>query len=119
MAQTQTTQDDWNLVGSADAWKPEKEGDEITGIYWTKEEGVGRNGSNMYMLKQDDGEIIGVWGSAIIDSRMSRVQPGREVKIVFRGKIKTQNGREAKNFDVYDRQPAFNKIDGDFAEQTK
>lgn len=75
-------------------WKPEKEGDEITGILISKESEVGSNKSMLYTIEQD-GKPIAVWGSAILDSRMIAVKVGELVKIVFKGLGEAKAGHNA------------------------
>jgi hypothetical protein len=101
---------DWQQVGgttNADSWKPEKEGDSIEGQYIDKRENVGPNGSNLYTLEQEDGTMRAVWGSTVIDDRMSTIKLGDMVKLVYVGKVpsKTPGRSPAKVFDVF-RKPA-------------
>jgi hypothetical protein len=74
-------------------WKPEKEGDVLTGYYESFE--TTRNGKNLYCILQNDNEIIKVWGGKIIDSFFNHktgVQIGEKVKITFLGKKPIMNG---------------------------
>jgi hypothetical protein len=84
---------------------------EIVGIYLAKEENVGSNNSNLYKLEVGE-DVVGVWGSTVLDNKMNLAKPGDEVKIVYLGKAKNpKTGREYKNYEVYARQPETDKND--------
>lgn len=102
--------DGWQKVGGendAPAWKPENEGDEVSGVFLEVRENVGANKSNIYTLQQADGSRVGVWGSAVIDNRMASIPVGDQVRIVYLGKAPSKTpGRSAyKQFEIY-RKPA-------------
>ena len=81
-----------------------KEGDELTGIYLGKKEGVGPNNSVIYEFKVGE-EKKGVWGSTVLDTRFSTLTEGMEVKIVYKGKTKSEkSGREYHDFDIFKRE---------------
>ena len=81
-----------------------KEGDELTGIYTGKKEGVGAHNSIIYEFKVGE-ETMGVWGSAVLDTRFSNLTEGMEVKIVYKGKTKSKkSGMEYHDFDVFKRE---------------
>lgn len=49
-----------------------------------------------------DGEDVEAWGTAILNARLSKVEPGSRVKIVYLGKnAKTKRGVLAHNFEVF------------------
>lgn len=49
-----------------------------------------------------DGETVTVWGTAILDSRLSDVEPGSRVKIEKPGtKVATKSGHQAWEFKVF------------------
>lgn len=102
----------WLKVEMGDTWKPEKEGDEVIGLYLGKEENVGENGSNLYSLESQDHQNISVWGSTVLDIRMKNVKVGEEVKIVFKGLKDSPNrkGKQYKDFEVYHREPVFSEV---------
>jgi hypothetical protein len=82
-------------------WKPEKENDSIEGVFIRAEENVGENKSRLYHLEVEQ-KPIAIWGSAVLDIKMSTVKPGDKIKIVFLGTGKAQKGHNApKLFDVY------------------
>jgi len=84
-----------------DMWKPEKSKDEIIGVLLEKETDVGENNSTLYHLEVD-GKSIGVWGSAVLNTKMAPVQVGSKIKIVYLGTGEAQKGRNPpKLFDVY------------------
>lgn len=98
---------EWKKVESAnEAWKYEAVGDEVIGIYEKMEENVGPNESNMYTLRQPNGELIGVWGNAVLNARLGSIPYGDEVKIIYRGKTTSEKtGRSYNNFEVLHRTP--------------
>lgn len=101
---------DWKKVEMGDTWNPEKEGDEIVGLFVGKEENVGENNSNLYTLEaSDDNRSVSVWGTTVLDVRMKNVKVGEEVKIIFKGwkDSPTRKGKQYKDFEVYHREPVF------------
>lgn len=94
--------DSSNSGQQSDIWKPEKEGDEIAGVYTDKRENVGPNQSVVYTIKKEDGSSVSVWGSTVLDGHLSKVAIGSEVKIVYTGKIPNKQGnRTFKTFDIF------------------
>lgn len=94
----------------ADEWKeitPEQEGDsniwdksknpEIIGVYQGAQTNVGPNKSMLYKLETDDG-VVKVWGSTVLDDRMSSAQIGQKVKIKYEGK---KQGDKGRNYNAY------------------
>jgi len=93
----------WEKVEVAPTWNPEEE-PELIGVFLNAEENVGANNSMLYTFERPDGSRVGVWGSAILDSRMKNLTVGEEVKIVYKGKVRSERtGRVYKNFEVYHR----------------
>ena len=95
-------------------------GNVITGEYLEKKEGVGDNGSNLYMIKLNEGskdlvngidysgKTVGLWGNEIFDDRFARGDEGKpigiwsQVRITFLG-MKQSNknkSRQYRNFRV-------------------
>ena len=94
----------WEEVNPMDVpiWEPKEVGDEIIGIFEQMEENVGPNKSRLYTLRKDDGSLIKVWGSTLLDKRFDFIQLGEKVKIVYQGKKKSQKGgREYHDFKLY------------------
>lgn len=82
----------------------------IQGIYTNKKINVGDNKSNIYILTCED-KNIGVWGSAVLDSRFEQIKLGEEVKIEYMGKKKSEKGgREYKDFRVFHRGLPFTEV---------
>lgn len=94
---------DWQKVEKTPTWDYENE-KELVGIYLSKEENVGPNGSNIYNFRKSDGLVIGVWGNTILDDRFKSIKIGEEVKVVYLGRAKSEKtGREYHGFDVFHR----------------
>ena len=93
---------------TGNAWKPEKEGDFVEGLFIKVETNVGPNDSMMYFIEQKGGEgVIQVWGATILDSRMLPVKIGQEVIITYKGLAEksTRGKQRAKIFKVEYRDP--------------
>ena len=69
------------------------EGDSIEGVLMSVKEDVGVNHSNVYVLRTPEGELVGVWGSTVLDARMSVVRPGQTVAIEYLGKKAKKDGK--------------------------
>ncbi len=95
----------WQRVGktSGVTWDPETT-KEISGIFKEKRTNVGPNNANIYVLENEEGTLVSVWGSSSLDLKMADVEVGNEVKIVYLGMAKNKKtNREFKNFDVFQR----------------
>ena len=67
-------------------WKPTKEGEFVEGLYISKEANVGTNQSNIYYIeKLENHEVIQLWGTTILDQRMTPVKIGQQVRITYKG----------------------------------
>ncbi len=75
-------------------WAPENEDDFVEGVLVLKQENVGANDSMMYSLETPEG-VKSIWGSAILDSRMTFVKVGSKVKITYKGLGEAKEGRSA------------------------
>lgn len=86
---------------SGDTWKPENEGDSITGMLTTVKNNVGVNNSNVYLIQEDGkDEPTSVWGSTVLDTKFQEIPKGSVVKIVFLGKVKSKAPQPYKDFKV-------------------
>lgn len=83
-------------------WKHENEGDSIEGVYVKKAENMGLNNSNAYYLEKDGQQWL-VWGTKILDDRMSFVQIGEYVKVEYKGKVANKVGQDVKLYTVLRR----------------
>jgi hypothetical protein len=93
-------------TGMVEAWDFEKN-KVMRGVFLSKEENVGDNNSNFYNFETSAREVVGVWGSTVLDTRLKNVQMGEEVVIVYLGRAKSQKrkGASYKNYEVYHRKP--------------
>lgn len=101
---------DWTEAGTGgESWKPENEGDTITGLYTQKKENVGINNSNVYMVEQAGAEeATSVWGSTVLDTKFQEIPVGSEVKIEYLGKEKGKGPKPYNNYKVlYKPAPSF------------
>ncbi len=76
-------------------------GDSIEGVYVSKKENVGANSSNVYALRTAGGELVGVWGSTVIDAQFDNISLGSEVALEYLGLRKPKSGgKPYKDFFV-------------------
>ena len=81
-------------------WSYEQASDAVMGIYLNSQDEVGENKSKVYNLEQPNGKIISIWGSTVLNHKMNLVKIGDDIKIVYLGKVKPEQGREYKDFNV-------------------
>ena len=82
-------------------WVPKAENDSIEGTLVKVEAEIGPNKSMLYHL-ETDGKPMAVWGSVVLDTKMTVVKPGDKIKIVYLGKGVQKGGKNApKLFDVF------------------
>ena len=95
--------EEWVKVEIGDAVEWEEIGQEIVGILKNIRRDVGENKSIMYEIEEEDGSIISIWGSTILDNRMIRVDVGDKVKIIYKGKKQSQKNktRSFHDFEVF------------------
>jgi hypothetical protein len=89
-------------VTQAPAWDFE-ENPVVEGEYLGKQTDVGQNKSMLYRFRQDDGTVVAVWGSSVLDTKMANIAEGQRVKIEFLGKKKspTKGHQPYKDFSVF------------------
>lgn len=75
----------------------------VEGEYLGKKDNVGENNSKIYNLRLADGNTVGVWGSTVLDGKMTNVAIGQKIKIMFLGSKPSPNrkGKNYKDFSVY------------------
>lgn len=86
---------------ATETWDQEKP---LVGQYIGSKSDVGPNKSMMYNVKNDDGEVIGMWGSTVLDTKMAEVPVGSRVKITYNGKIQGKNS-QYKDYTVLAKIP--------------
>ena len=83
------------------SWKPGSPGDYIIGKYIKSEEGKGRGeGLTFHHLEDTHGQEVSILGATVLNRKIERIEPGTIIKIEYKGKAKTQNGREYNNYAV-------------------
>jgi hypothetical protein len=77
-------------------------GDSIQGFYVNKRTGVGQNDSNVYEIELAGGELVSMWGSALIDGKFDEIPMGCEVRVEYLGiaQPRTAGGRPYANFKI-------------------
>jgi len=85
-----------------EVWKPMFEGDTLKGEFLGSEDGVGKNKNSMiHSIMVSGGDIKKVWGATVLDDRLSKVEPGEEVAIIWWGKKKTKKGNDCHSWGVF------------------
>jgi len=104
--------DDWQEIGGQTMWnfKELGRGAVLVGTYLTMEENVGENGSKMYNIERENGELMGVWGNAVLDRKFLQVTPGEMVRIEYLGTARGKAGREYHNFKVSKKPAPFKEV---------
>jgi hypothetical protein len=82
---------------AGDVWDKEEP---IEGKFVKTETNVGPNGSNMYTIETDKGEMK-VWGSTVLDDKLLGVIPNTYVKIEYEGKLRGKKGNEYHSYKVF------------------
>lgn len=83
-------------------WKPELVDEFIIGKYVEMEENVGtENKSTLYHIRTPDDELYKVWGTMVLDTLFQKVELQSEVKLVYKGKKQSKNGRYYKIFKLF------------------
>jgi hypothetical protein len=97
---------EWTKVNAVSETEGEiwdfREEPEMVGVYLSCQENVGSNNSKLYTFEKESGDVVKVWGSHVLDDLMSKIEPGKNVKIVYCGKIQSKTGgRSYHNYEVY------------------
>ena len=82
-------------------WNWEDDGEKVEGELVKVEPNVGKNESNVYTIKLEGGEEVGIWGTAVLDSRLADIEVGTKIQIIYKGKKKNpETGRTFKDFSI-------------------
>jgi len=97
-------QKEWNKIEPG-LWRPEKDGEEITGILVGIEDSTKYENKNycIEVKKDEKTEQITIFGTTVLDNKMQYAKIGQEVRIVYKGMQKNQRGQDTKIFEVYTR----------------
>jgi hypothetical protein len=83
-------------------WKQEKEGDEITGTLVRVEDSKGKYKSKIYHIITEQGAPFSFFGSTVLNDKMAYVVPGDKIKVVFKGKKKSEDEKsEYNDYEVF------------------
>lgn len=83
----------------------------IEGELLRAKEGVGPNESMLYEVKTEKDGIIAVWGSTVLDARLSDVPIGSTVRIEPQGLTKSpKTSREYMDFKVLYKDTPFKEV---------
>ena len=82
--------------------KFEKVDDFIEGVLLKIQSSKGPSKSSLYTLMTSEGKPINVWGSTVLDQKMSGIREGDKIKIVYKGLGAQKAGKNApKLFQVF------------------
>ena len=91
--------DKWRPIEPS-VWKPETEGDNISGVLVNKEQKDEQSGlSARYYLENSEGKFL-VWGTAVIDDRMQYVKTGQKIRITYQGKTKNKRNQDVNLYKI-------------------
>ena len=90
---------EWETV-EPNVWKPEKDGDSIEGVLVNKKDKVGVNLSSVYYVETKTDGTHMIWGSTVLDDRMTIVNVGDVIKITYKGTTPNKRGQDTKIFQV-------------------
>lgn len=89
----------WQTVDPT-IWTYEKQGESIEGFLRDKRFDVGKNESNMYVLEKEDGSLVSIWGSAILDQKINLIKLESYIRVTFEGKKDIGKNMAVKLFKV-------------------
>jgi hypothetical protein len=95
--------DTWKKVESNGAFHNFDEEKELVGIYVQKKEHQGDFDSTKIYIKKENGEVVNFFANSVLDDRMTQIQLGDTVKIVYMGKKKSKTGRMFKDWEVFSK----------------
>jgi len=93
-------EENWNKIEPSSTWDYNNE-KELIGFFQFVETGVGPNKSNLYTFKKESGDLVGVWGCKVLDSRLQGIEKGTKIKIVYKGDVPTPKGKPYHDFEVF------------------
>lgn len=71
----------------------------LKGEFVDKAENLGDNNSTMYVIKNEVGQRVGVWGSTVLDIRMKNIEIGQSIRLVYKGKKASEKRKGSKYHD--------------------
>ena len=90
---------EWKSV-EPNVWKPEKDGDCVEGVLIRMMPKDSNLLSARYWIENSSKDVVLVWGSTVLDDRMSIVPVGSIVRITYKGKQKNSKKQDVKIFKV-------------------
>lgn len=86
-------------------WKPKNKGDAVNGILIKTQSDAGENKSMLYSIKKDAGNIVKVWGSKVLDDKMSTIAIGSDINIIYEGEVKPEKGKSYHTYRIQGLKP--------------
>jgi len=82
-------------------WKPLNDGDSIEGTLISVQNSTKYENNKIYHMECLDGKQLAIFGTTVLDDRMTFVKVGDKIKIVYKGTQKNAKGQATKIFEVY------------------
>lgn len=79
--------------------KFEEENQSVAGKYLSMSQEVGENNANVYNIETEDG-IKSIWGTTVLDQKMSLLKIGDDIKIIYLGKVKPEKGKTYHDYKI-------------------
>lgn len=106
----QTTLTNWDTLefeeikdeieSDVEKWIPEINDFKI-GFYDSTVQGTGKvEGLTFHIFEDQDGNKFSVLGCTVLDKKLSQIEYGAIVKIIYRGYATSEKGRDYKNYEV-------------------
>lgn len=96
-----TLKGSWKEIKGGNLVNFDKASEFIEGKLVDVRTGQGKFESIVYDIEKNNGELVSVFGSTVLDGRMKRVSIGQFVKIQFNGVVESRDGRKYNDFSVF------------------
>ena len=106
----QTTLTNWNALTfeeikdevdeDVEKWIPEVNDFRI-GVYTSTIQGTGKvDGLTFHIFEDQEGNRFSLLGCTVLDKKLSKIEYGTIVKIIYKGYATSEKGRDYKNYEV-------------------
>jgi len=97
---------EWETVGAqgeVTIWTPSDDDKVLEGVLHEVSKDVGPNKSTIYVIKDKENTLLGVWETTVLASKMSEISIGNEVRITYLGPRPSKKGGTYHDFKVETR----------------
>ncbi|RAP43840.1 MAG: hypothetical protein BZ136_09285 [Methanosphaera sp. rholeuAM74] len=67
-------------------WRPESQGETVTGVYQDKKLNVGQYQQTVFVLCEESGTLRSVWANKVLESKMAEAELGDIIRITYLGR---------------------------------